>query len=155
MDTTTITDAVLAQRVGTGDTAALSMVFDRHAATITRYAWAIVENRMDVEEVLQDTFLTMWVKAPGLQLPDDSLLPWLLVVSRNHARNLRRKRQRAAGQELPFDLAAPADDDRREAAETLRFVREEISALGDVDRRICEVVCSRAARTRRRPTSSD
>lgn len=139
MDQSIIADGDVAERVRTGDPAALSEIFDRHAATVTRYAWAMVDNRLDVEEVVQDTFLTLWQKPPELVSIEASVLPWLLVVCRNHSLNLRRRRQRIAGEQLPADLAAPSQEDQREAEHTLRFVRDEIAGLSPIDRRICEL----------------
>lgn len=55
-------DVDLLTRLAVGDTNALSIIFDRHAKTVTRYAWALVDKRMDVEEVVQDTFVTVWQK---------------------------------------------------------------------------------------------
>jgi RNA polymerase sigma factor (sigma-70 family) len=102
-------DDELVRRTVGGDQRALSALFDRHAATVTRYAWALAATRMDVEEIVQDTFVTLWKKVDQIDLPEDSLLPWLLVVCRNHAANLRRKQARAATDELPDDLVAPDD----------------------------------------------
>lgn len=137
MDITADDDAGLARRLASGDRAALATAFDRFAPTLTRYAWALAGSRQDVEELVQDTFLTLWQKADGVQLPTGGLLPWLLVVCRNHARNLQRRNATHAGDELPAELAGPADVS--EAAEQLRWVRHEIAALPETDRRICEL----------------
>jgi RNA polymerase sigma factor (sigma-70 family) len=130
-------DVALARRLALGDTAALAAAFDRFAPTLTRYAWALAGSRQDVEELVQDTLLTLWQKADGLELPTGTLLPWLLVVCRNHARNQARRVARTAGDELPEDLAAPAAAE--EATERLRWVRDEIARLAPLDRRICEL----------------
>ncbi|WP_022902626.1 MULTISPECIES: sigma-70 family RNA polymerase sigma factor [unclassified Curtobacterium] len=131
------TDEQLVRAIGHGDQQALARAFDRYAATLTRYAWAVVESRMDVEESVQDTFLTLWQRAATLELPADTMLPWLLVVCRNHALNAGRKQARRRGVELPEELRAP--DDHAEAVERLRWVRDEIAALPETDRRICEL----------------
>jgi RNA polymerase sigma factor (sigma-70 family) len=130
-------DVGLLVRMALGDRAALAEAFDRFAPTLTRYAWAIAPSRLDVEELVQDTLLTMWQKAAAIELPTGALLPWLLVVCRNHARNLLRRQARAQGDDLPDDLAAPAAAE--EARDRLRWVREEIDALPSLDRRICEL----------------
>jgi len=135
--TGTDTDEGLVRAMAQGDTGALARAFDRYAATLTRYAWALVDNRSDVEEIVQDAFLTLWQRAATLELPADTVLPWLLVVCRNHAFNTGRKQARRRADELPEHLASPADQD--EARETLRWVRAEIAALPDLDRRICEL----------------
>ncbi|GAA0964665.1 RNA polymerase sigma factor [Frigoribacterium faeni] len=136
MDPTALGDAELIKRASTGNRQALSSLFDRYATAVTRYAWALAPSRMDVEEIVQDTFVTLWKKSGEMTLPNDSLLPWLLVVCRNHALNQRRKLALAAADALPDDLVAP---DASEARETLRFVRETIDALSPDDRAICEL----------------
>ena len=131
------TDEQIVRAVAAGDQSALARAFDRYAATLTRYAWAIVDSRQDVEEVVQDAFLTLWQRAATLELPADTMLPWLLVVCRNHALNAGRKQARRRVAELPEELPAP--DDHAEAVERLRWVRDEIAALPETDRRICEL----------------
>lgn len=136
MDHTTSSDQDLLRQAVRGDTQALAAVFDRHAASVTRYAWAIASRRMDVEEIVQDTFVTLWRKADELA-EVESLLPWLLVTCRNHALNLNRKNARNQTEALLDELAAPEDE--AEARDRLRFVMTEIDALSETDRRICEL----------------
>lgn len=137
MDVGTESDEAIVRAMASGDKSALARAFDRYAPTLTRYAWALVDDRQDVEEVVQDAFLTLWQRAATLELPADTVLPWLLVVCRNHAFNAGRKRTKHRADELPETVAAPGDHD--EAAERLRWVRAEIAALPDLDRRICEL----------------
>jgi len=132
-----MTDWDLIRRSASGEKAALAELFDRHAATVTRYAWALATTRMDVEEIVQDTFLTMWQKAGEIEGAGETVLPWLLVVCRNHAMNLHRRQAKARHDELPNDFAAPALQEN--ALDRLRWVREEIAALPEIDRRICEL----------------
>ncbi len=129
MDVTTGTDTdeAIVRAMARGDKNALARAFDRYAATLTRYAWALVDDRQDVEEVVQDAFLTLWQRAETLELPADTMLPWLLVVCRNHAFNTGRKQARRRTDELPEQLAAP--EDHAEARERLRWVRDAIAAL--------------------------
>lgn len=133
------TDADVVRRTARGDRAALAEAFDRYAPTVTRYVWALADSRQDAEEIVQDTFLTFWQKADGLELPEASLLPWLLVVAKNHAYNLNRKRARRPEGELPDEAPAPSGDDQAEAREKLRWVRDEIAALSPVDQKVCEL----------------
>lgn len=141
MEITHEADADLVRRTIAGDRDALALVFDRFAPTVTRYAWALASSRMDVEEIVQDTFLTFWQKAGSVSgattAGESSLLPWLLVVCRNHALNLARKRARHESDELTDEVAAPADE--ADARERLRWVRDEIAALSPLDQRVCEL----------------
>ncbi|QWT23225.1 sigma-70 family RNA polymerase sigma factor [Subtercola sp. PAMC28395] len=132
------TDSELLALLVIGDSSALSTLFDRYAPTVTRYAWAIVDTRADVEEVVQETFVTVWLKSSTIILPTTSLLPWLLVTCRNHAQNLRRRNDKHLSDELPDALDAdPYAND--EAREELRWVLDEIQRLDPIDRRICEL----------------
>lgn len=131
-------DVTLVRAAADGDRRAVTTLFDRHAETMARYTWALVDGRReDVEEIVQDAFVTLWQKAATVEVPTESLLPWLLVVCRNHAANLRRQRRRHEGVDLPEELAAPERDD--DARELLRFVRGEIDALAPLDRQVCEL----------------
>jgi RNA polymerase sigma factor (sigma-70 family) len=137
MNRTGEADAALVRAAARGDSAAVAALFDRHAETMSRYTWALVGRRMDVEEIVQDAFVTLWQKADTVEVPGESLLPWLLVVCRNHAANLRRQQRRHEGAELSDELAAPEPDG--DARERLRWVRAEIDALSPLDRQVCEL----------------
>ncbi|WP_308797413.1 RNA polymerase sigma factor [Agromyces silvae] len=139
------TDADLLDRVARGDQRALSVVFDRHAAAVTRYAWAMAASRPDVEEIVQDTFVTMWRKADEIALAEASLLPWLLVTCRYLALNAARKAAKHDADELDELRAAGAagavrdHHDAETARDDLRWVLAEIETLDPIDRRVCEL----------------
>ncbi|SDT39405.1 RNA polymerase sigma-70 factor, ECF subfamily [Agromyces flavus] len=143
MNEGTGTDAELLQRVASGDQRALAAVFDRHAPAVMRYAWALAPGRMDVEEIVQDTFLTLWRKAADIILVETSLLPWLLVTCRNFGLNAVRKAARNRAEQ--FDDTARRSDVVREyhdaeaARDDLRWVLDEIERLEPIDRQVCEL----------------
>ena len=137
MDEDEVSDAELVDRSARGDKGALATLLRRHSAAVTRYAWAVVDSRPDVEEVVQDTFLTLWRKAATITVPDRSVLPWLLTTCRYLAQNLARSRAKHSADELPDDLVAPESD--ADARDRLRWVMEEIERLSPLDRRVCEL----------------
>ena len=144
MDESESTDADLLIRLANGDQRAMPIVFDRHAAAVTRYAWALAASREDVEEIVQDTFLTAWRKAAAITIAEASLLPWLLVTCRNIAMNLIRKaaRNRADGLDESSIRSANSVRDHHDseaARDDLRWVLDEIDRLEPVDRRVCEL----------------
>ena len=140
METVGVSDRVLLHRSATGDRRAFGALFDRHSRALTRYAWALVSDRMDVQDIVQDTFLTAWNKASSVTIAESSVLPWLLVTCRNHALNLRRKKANHRTESLPDGLADVAmNEDHALAAQRLRWVLTEIEALDGLDRRICEL----------------
>ena len=136
MEETNTHDRALLQSVISGGGDALAALYDRHAPAVTRYAWALAADAHDVEEILQDTFVTLWRAAARIQLVDSSVLPWLLVTCRNHAANLARKRARHRTVPIPEGLPT---SDRTIAQEQLRWVMEEISTLDAIDRQVCEM----------------
>lgn len=121
MDANDDDDVDLAGRLARGDRTALGEAFDRHAAAVTRYAWAVAASPAAATEAVQDTFVALWDRATALRLATDSLLPWLLVTCRDHARH--------ASEPL-----APA----RGAAEHLRWLEDDLAALSAADRGIVE-----------------
>ncbi|WP_022894662.1 RNA polymerase sigma factor [Agromyces subbeticus] len=144
MDENEGTDADLLTRLASGDQTALSIVFDRHAAAVTRYAWAIAPSRMDVEEIVQDTFVTVWRKAGEITIAETSLLPWLLVTCRYLALNVMRKAARNHADELDENIAGGSNavrehHDAEATSEDLRWVLDEIERLDPIDRRVCEL----------------
>ncbi|WP_173923306.1 RNA polymerase sigma factor [Agromyces sp. Marseille-P2726] len=144
MDESEGSDADLLKRVAGGDQRALAVVFDRYAPAVTRYAWAIAASRMDVEEIVQDTFVTMWRRAGEVTIAETSLLPWLLVTCRNLGRNAARKSARHEADELDETSTNRADavrdhHDAESARDDLRWVLDEIERLDPIDRRVCEL----------------
>ena len=145
MDMSDDTDAELLERLVNGDQRALAVVFDRHAPAVTRYAWAIATSRMDVEEIVQDTFLTVWRKSAEITIAEASLLPWLLVTCRNFGMNAVRRADRNRAEPFDGDLPARAEDairdhhDAETAREDLRWVLDEIERLEPIDRQVCEL----------------
>jgi len=138
------TDADLLMRLAGGDNTALPIVFDRHAAAVTRYAWAIAPSRLDVEEIVQDTFVTVWRKASEITIAETSLLPWLLVTCRYLGMNVIRKAARNRTDEFDESSANHAgylrdQHDAEAAREELRWVLDEIARLDLIDRQVCEL----------------
>lgn len=69
---------------------AVEALYRTHAGRVLRYAQRRVP-RDDAEEVVAQTFLTAWRRAP--HIPRDPL-PWLIGVARNVIRNMERAGRR-------------------------------------------------------------
>lgn len=129
-DGTADIDFVLASREG--DLEAFSMLYERHAPAVMRYAWSQLRDRNLAEDVVQETFATAWAKRRSASIVDLSLLPWLLAICRNHARNQIRRNERTKAIQLDEALdivATPA----------LAWIDEALSLLSPADRRVCEL----------------
>jgi RNA polymerase sigma-70 factor (ECF subfamily) len=97
---------------------------------------------MDVEEIVQDTFLTAWRRAAEIVIAETSLLPWLLVTCRNFGMNAARRAARNRADQ--FDDAYRTDilrehHDVEAARDDLRWVLDEIERLEPIDRQVCEL----------------
>ena len=126
----------LLSQLGKADDRAFQELHDRYGARVVRYAWAVSPSRDAVHELVQDTFMTMWLKGASLELTGTSLLPWLLVTCRNHAANRRRKDARWAAM---TDLDENIADHRLAAADQLKWVIQEIEALPETDRLVVDL----------------
>ncbi len=128
-----LSDTELVERATRSDRGAFRALFDRHAAAVHGYAWGILRDDRDAEEVVQEVFVVAWRKLAALRIVDASALPWLLVTCRNVARNVLRARRDA----VPFDESVlPGDRLRQERLEELTWVRREVGRLSGVDQRI-------------------
>lgn len=129
-------DARLVELIARGNNGALAELFDRHSRAVTRYAWALAASPTDAEELVQDTFVTVWRSAERLTI-ETSALPWLLVTCRNHSRNQARKRAREYAVSIPEEMAAAEQD--ADAKDQLRWVLDEIAQLDPIDQQICQL----------------
>lgn len=117
-----------------GDTVAFTRLYRTHAPAVLRYSWSIVSDQALAEETLQETFLTAWDKRKTSHIVDDSLLPWLLTVARNHSRNQVRKARKHRTVVLDAELAqAPSDGDE------LAWISVEIAKLSRNDQLLCQL----------------
>jgi RNA polymerase sigma factor (sigma-70 family) len=126
-------DADLLAAIRAGERTAFDACYERHAPTLARYAWSRLGARDLVEEVLQETFLTAWRKRTDMRIVDESLLPWLMVVCRNHVNNLQRRRARDRSAPLTTDIAEP------ERGDELRWIDAELRKLSSMDQAVCRL----------------
>lgn len=116
-------DTTLLRRMASGDRSALATAFDRFAPVATRYVWAVVATPDAVAAVVQDAFVRLWDDAATTALPTGRLLPRVLATCRELTLSGR------SGAEAPDP---PVED-------PLRWVRADVDALPDDDRRLCEL----------------
>jgi len=138
-------DDALMRRAGSGDKAAFAVLVRRHLARATAVAQRIVANRSDAEEIVQETFLRCWQKAPEWLPANDrdagdaagraQIGTWLYRVLVNLCLD-RRRRPRP----VEIEAAAEVADERangfdvRAASETSRRVAAAMAALPDRQR---------------------
>ncbi len=99
-------DAALVARVGSGDSAACRSLMDAHLGRIHGFAWRMLGDAGDAEDVAQEAFLRLWRQA-GKWRAEARVGTWLHRVAHNLCIDRLRKRRGDSGDEPP-DLPDPA-----------------------------------------------
>lgn len=86
-----MSDQELLKAIGQGQKAALSHLYGRYAARLFGLILQIVKNRTEAEDVLQETFLQIWLKAHQYDLQKSRPEVWLLLLARSRAIDRCRK----------------------------------------------------------------
>jgi RNA polymerase sigma-70 factor (ECF subfamily) len=88
-------DAALFIKVASGDKAAFATLFDRHQASVVRFAFRFVGTQARAEELAQDIFVKLYKSAKGYR-PDAKFKTFMFRVATNHCLNeMRRPEHRA------------------------------------------------------------
>jgi RNA polymerase sigma-70 factor (ECF subfamily) len=90
------TDLDLVARWKAGEQRAATLLVERHAAALSRFA-ASVGAREDVQEVVQDTFVRAFASLDGFR-GDSSLRTWLFTIARRLILDRRRSARRRGEQ---------------------------------------------------------
>ena len=113
-------------RVRAGDHDEFGVLFEEHARAVYNHAFRLTGNWSAAEEVVSLTFLEAWRLRGTVRPEGGSLLPWLLGIALNVARNVSRASRR--------QHAAMNDDAERlekihAALSTLRRAERDVLAL--------------------------
>jgi RNA polymerase sigma-70 factor (ECF subfamily) len=116
-------DAALMRRVAAGDAAACRTLVDRHLDGIVAFAYRMLNDAAEAEDVAQEAFLRLWRGAARWE-PRAKVRTWLYRV----ARNLCIDRLRAQRPSVPVDtMELPANGGGPKAA----IHRDQVAALID------------------------
>lgn len=143
MDDSVVSDEALLARLLQFDQLALAELYDRHRRTAFSLAYRVVGNPETAEDVVQESFLTVWRRAERYQPEKGSARNWLLAVVRNRAIDAIRGPGAPARQPAPIDdlpLVA-ADDPEFEAMRAIegQSVRAALDALPREQREVIEL----------------
>lgn len=111
-----IDDAGLVREVAAGSEAALAILYDRYGDAVFAAAYRLTSDRGVAEEVVQETFLTVWNRAELFDSSAGSLSAWLHTIGRNRAID----RLRAAGRRprlTALSSSAAPDESETQALE--------------------------------------
>jgi RNA polymerase sigma-70 factor (ECF subfamily) len=133
-----LSDEQLMELVATGDSHAISHLYDRYGRIVYGLSLKILANAEHAEDVVQETFWRVWSRSKTFQSVQGSFTPWLFGITRNLCIDeLRRRRSRpnsaANGTDEQALLAVP---DTQPDVDTLTWEAERrrliLSALNDL-----------------------
>ncbi|MET3113679.1 RNA polymerase sigma-70 factor (ECF subfamily) [Pedobacter sp. CG_S7] len=96
-----------------GDNLSLKLLFNRYFQPLCRFAYPYVKNHSIAEELVSDTFCSIWFNRSKLNLPDKTR-PYLYKAVRNHAINHLQKKKPlytdlSYAENLPFTGSDPEE----------------------------------------------
>jgi RNA polymerase sigma factor (sigma-70 family) len=127
-------DAVLLQRVGTGDETAIEALYGRYGGSCYRLARRILDDAQLAEDVVQQVFLALW-QGSGYDPRRGAVSTWLLSVTHHKAIDAVRKegtrRRRTASDQALLERAAtgPGPEDEAWARWRAERTREALRTL--------------------------
>jgi len=127
-------DAELMRRVAAGDAAACRFLVDRELPAIVAFAYRMLANHSDAEEIGQESFLRLWKAAPKWR-PDARVRTWLHRVARNLCIDRIRARKPSDpidGMELATD--GPGPSGRLQERQVSRLIDRAVADLPERQR---------------------
>ena len=139
-------DAQLVSAYLDGDRTALASIYDKYAAGLYDTAAAMLSDRHDAADMVQDVFCIAAERLNQLRDPD-RLKPWLYAVLRNEVYRRTKKRKRATPTDFQAettpDVVAAFDPNADGAAasydELAELVRSAAAGLDERDRLVLEL----------------
>ena len=82
-----------------GDQTAYQAVVKRHLKSISHYAYRMLGNQKDTEDIAQETFLRLWLNAKSWQSEQAKLSTWIHRIAHNLCIDYLRKHSRVETQQ--------------------------------------------------------
>ncbi|SRR5579871_528684 len=140
-------DEDLLSAITAGAAWALESLYQRYHKGLYSLMYRMISDHQVVEELLQETFLSVWRRAATYSAQVGAVRSWLFTISRNHAVDyLRKKRQRSTLKEIPlreieFDERFAYADAAEEASflEKQQQIRRALDHLPEKRRMVLEL----------------
>ncbi len=138
------TDEALLAAIGRRDEGAVAILYDRYGGLTYGLAYRILGERGAAEDVVQDTFLSVWRRATSFQSGRGSVRTWLLSIVHHRAIDRLRGTAGRARRDAPLDdldRVAEVDDPWREVETMVQrdVLRRGLAGLPDAQRRTIEL----------------
>lgn len=126
-------DELLIQKIAQSDKTALATLYERYREAVFGFALSFLRDRDLAEDAMQETFLQVWSAAPRYVVHGQRPMTWLLGITKNVARSMRRKQLTLLDENAP---EVPETLDRFLAVENRMVTRAVLEHLAEIDRQI-------------------
>jgi RNA polymerase sigma-70 factor (ECF subfamily) len=140
-----LTDEALMERVDQADAVAFEVIFDRHGGAAFSLAYRMCGRRSAAEDIVQETFLSLWRRGGRYERARGSVRSWVLGAVHNKAIDSFRHRAATAACDVSDDetleeLVAPdLTDGEAERRAEARQIRGALGGLPTEQRRVIEL----------------
>jgi RNA polymerase sigma-70 factor, ECF subfamily len=141
----TLADEDLMEHVREGDAEAFEIIFDRHADVAFSLAYRMCGRRATAEDIVQESFLSLWRSGARYERSRGSVRSWVLGVVHNRAIDLFRRDSVRTSKDVADDDAVqrlPAPDSTEQEAQRhdeASQVRVALADLPDDQRKVIEL----------------
>jgi RNA polymerase sigma-70 factor (ECF subfamily) len=134
-------DIELLERIVARDQAAVGLLYDRHSRLLFGLILRILHDRGEAEEILQEVFMQVWMRAETYNVTLGSPAGWLVRIARNRA--IDRLRSNAVRLRAIDAAPAPTDtpgtpEDSAALSEQQRAVARALASLPNEQRVLIE-----------------
>jgi RNA polymerase sigma-70 factor (ECF subfamily) len=88
-------------------------IYNRYSAQIYRVCLGYTNDADQAKDLVQETFIAVWKGLPGFR-HEAQLSTWIFRIATNYCLRAVAKEKRMPAAELPFNLAAPAEESLEE-----------------------------------------
>lgn len=138
-------DEAILGRVGRGDEAAFSELYDRFSGKLFGLIRQMIGDEKEAEDVLQEGFVYLWQHAAQYDRSKSKAFTWAVMIFRNkaidrlRARGRRERLDERAATELPLiSGTAPGADEAADSSDRGRIVRLALLSLPEEQRKLIE-----------------
>jgi len=121
-------DAQLAEKIRNSDQEAFRLLFERYQPALFRMMFAVLRDRDEAHEVVQETFVRVWNHRKSLK-SDLPVIGYLLRIARNLVRDAAKRSavRKKYETDVPVPTAAAGDDP--EGVVRMRLLEETLSRI--------------------------
>jgi RNA polymerase sigma-70 factor (ECF subfamily) len=131
-------DKALAELAQQGNPAAFGEIYDRHASLVYHYAYTLLANRSEAEDLAAETFLRALEAIKRYRWTGRPLSSWLLTIARNLGMSQLRRRQRAkdAFRPLPASTSSKPAEANSAHGVDIHDLHQALATLSPVQREV-------------------